>query len=335
MPIHLVQRTGRALSKLAFFARGIGDALCAISALAALSVIGLITACTTDVPAPSASEHWRFPAPRANTKLEVAIIKTGEQSTREGLIVAGGSLFEPVTMSYVAVLVKHPNGRLLFDAGLGSQVDAQYQANMPLWAKPFLSYRNTKPVIEWLRGSDDATIDHIVLSHPHWDHASGISDFPKAKIYMPAADAQFVKDGKPPAVLPIQFAHAGYNWQELKFSDARFGVFNQSKDWFGDGSVVFVPLPGHTPAATGMIVTVSSGNRYFFVGDAIWNSKALAGGASKPWLVRGLADHDSGETLASIRRIRDAYASNPGLLVVPAHDDKLHNTLGNYPSWLK
>jgi glyoxylase-like metal-dependent hydrolase (beta-lactamase superfamily II) len=293
------------------------------------------SACASDVPAPAASEYWRFPAPSTPSKLQVAIIKTGEQSSREGLVVSGGSLFEPVTMSYVAVLVKHPDGKLLFDAGLGRQVDAQYQASMPSWAKPFLSYRNPKPVADWLDGSDDAVVNTVVLSHPHWDHASGIADFPNANVYMPAADAQFAKDGKPPAVLPNQFAHAGYNALLLTFREQRFGLFQQSLDWFGDGSVVFVPLPGHTPASTGMIVTLISGQRYFFVGDAIWNSKALDDGAAKPWFARGFADYDSAQTLASIRRIRQAQASNPGLIVVPAHDNKLHNQLGYYPSWLK
>ena len=38
-------------------------------------------------------------------------------------------------------------------------------------------------------------------------------------------------------------------------------------DLFDDGSVVFVPLPGHTGGSNGMFVNLRSGKRFFFMGD--------------------------------------------------------------------
>ncbi len=312
---------------------------CAIARVAVLgAVLGVAiasNACSSDNPWPAATEQYRLPPAQTKAGVKVALIKTGSQQTRQGLTVAGGGLFEPMQLNYIAVLVRHPNGDLLFDAGLGRQIDQQYQADMPLWAKPFLGYVKSEPAINQLQANGISTIAHIVLSHAHWDHASGLGDFPDAQVYAPADEIEFIKQGKPPTILPSQFAHGGLKLKALQFQDKRFGVFTQSLDWFGDGSAVLVPLFGHTPGSIGLVLQTESGKRFLFVGDAIWNAKAVTSGASKPWFVRGLADHEAGDTLRALQRIRELQASNPGLVVIPAHDASVHDPIGYFPEkWL-
>jgi len=41
----------------------------------------------------------------------------------------------------------------------------------------------------------------------------------------------------------------------------------QSRDLYGDGSIVIVPAPGHTPGSVVVFVTLPGGARYAFVGD--------------------------------------------------------------------
>ncbi len=112
-------------------------------------------------------------------------------------------------------------------------------------------------------------------------------------------------------------------------------LFEPSLDWFGDASVVLVPLFGHTPGSVGLVLRTETGKRFMFVGDAIWNAKALQNGASKPWFVRDIADNHAGETLRSLQRILEFQASNPGLEIVPAHDASIHDRIGYFPEkWL-
>ncbi len=50
--------------------------------------------------------------------------------------------------------------------------------------------------------------------------------------------------------------------------------FDESLDLFGDGRLVLVPLPGHTPGSVGLFVTLDSGRRLFFSGDTSWRLEA-------------------------------------------------------------
>ena len=316
-------------------------------ALLACTLLG----CAAGNPLPQASEHYQLPGAQATNAstagppgtganpvaigVRAALIKTGSQSTRQALTIAGGSFFEPMQMNYIAVLIRHPGGDLLFDTGLGQQVDLQYQSAIPLWAKPFLRYIKSTPAVSQLQANGINTIGQIILSHAHWDHASGLADFPDAEVSLPAAEIDYIKIGKPPALIPAQFAHPGVKLKPLRFQDKRYGSFEQSLDWFGDGSVVLVPLHGHTPGSVGLILRSESGKRFMFVGDAIWNARALENGASKPWFVREIADTHAGETLRSLQRILDLQAANPGLEIVPAHDALIHDRIGYFPErWL-
>lgn len=311
-----------------------GSVLAWICRVLAIGLSLTLAACATETPPPARSEFYRLPAPKTATGLKVALIHTGRQSSREGLVMAGGGLTTPVDINYIAVLIRHPKGELLFDTGLGRSIDVQYQA-MPFWARPFLGYRQVNAASDQLLAAGAPLPAVIVLSHAHWDHASGLDDFPQARVLAPQAELDFIRTAAPPAVLPMQFAAAAARLEPLKFDARTFGVFEQSRDWFGDGSVVFVPLGGHTPGSTGLLIQLDSGQRYFFVGDAIWNARALATGASKPWFVRGIVDSEPGATLESLRRIRETQISNPGLVVVPAHDARVHNDLGFFPEkWL-
>jgi glyoxylase-like metal-dependent hydrolase (beta-lactamase superfamily II) len=302
---------------------------------ALLSTALALAACSSENPWPLANEQYRLVPAASRIGVRAALIKTGSHSSREGLTMAGGSLFESMQLNYIAVLIRHPSGDLLFDAGLGRQIDQQYQNNMPLWAKPFLGYSNSKPAITQLQNNGIQGISQIILSHVHWDHASGLSDFPDAQVSIPADEIEFIKVAGPPAVLPSQFAHAGLKLKALQFQDKPYGAFPRSLDWFGDDSVVLVPLFGHTPGSVGLVLQTESGQRFLFVGDAIWNAKALQSGASKPWFVRGFTDEHAGETLRAIQRIRELQAANPGLVVVPAHDARIHDTIGYFPEkWL-
>ena len=115
-----------------------------------------------------------------------AIIKTSQVAVREGMLVPGGSFLKQINSNFSAFLIKHRQDYLLFDTGMGRQIDGQYQQDMPMWLRLFFKYDH--PVVSAREQLDKAGLPplrRVILSHSHWDHASGVLDFPGVKIGRP------------------------------------------------------------------------------------------------------------------------------------------------------
>ena len=307
-------------------------------ALAALLTSGAATAASEVSPAPTGAAS--APGAQAPAEVSFAIIRTGGSHTREAVTFSGGSFSKKVGGVWSAFLVKHNGKLVLLDSGLGSKMAEQFDTDMPSWGKPLFRYEEEGPVVPARKQLDAAgmpPIEHIVLTHAHWDHASGLVDFPGAEIGVSEEEMASVRQakssmGKP---WPSQVGSKDLKWKILQFQPVPYEGFERSLDMYGDGSVVLVPMYGHTPGSVGMFVKVTSGKRYFFVGDVVWNAGALAEGRPKLWPVRKMVDHDDMQTQAAIDRIRAVMKRNPGLVVVPSHDGGVQDTLGYFPAWVR
>ena len=239
---------------------------------------------------------------------------------------------------FSAFLIEHGSTRMLFDTGLGQNIASQYQQDMPLWLRPFFRYEGpVNPARVQLDAAGIPPVQAIYLSHSHWDHASGLVDFPDAKVWLPAPEMGGVTSplGGLGGAWPSQVGSPAIQWRSFDFQPVPFEGFVASHDVYGDGTVVLVPLYGHTPGSVGLFVTVSSGQRYFLVGDAVWSARALDQGNPKFWLARLLVDAHTEHTQQAIERIRAGLARNPNLKVLPAHDGTAQDALGYFPKWLE
>jgi glyoxylase-like metal-dependent hydrolase (beta-lactamase superfamily II) len=304
-------------------------------ALAILASLSLLAGCTHPsfgpLHTPAADGSDRIP-PRVG----FAIVKTGTLVVREGLLYSGGDLSKTVQNHYSAFLIKHDDTLFLFDTGLGRNVRAQYAADMPFWRRPFFRYDD--PVVP-ARDQLEAVgpIDRIVLSHAHWDHASGLVDFPGVPIYVAKEELDFIHSatGSVGGAWPSQVSSPTLDWKTVTFADTPYEGFDRSADLFGDRSVVLVPMSGHTPGSIGMFVETDSHRRYFFVGDVVWSAGALREGRPKSFLARRAADRDVDATQRTIELIRAAMKRDPQLVVIPAHDGTVQRALGYYPGWVR
>lgn len=274
----------------------------------------------------------------ASPGVAFAIVKTGKVASLNGLMVAGGGFTNRVEGNFSAILVKHGQDSFLFDSGLGSKVAEQYQRDMPWWARAFFKY--DQPVVPARVQLDQAGIPpvpRIILSHAHWDHASGLGDFPEAMVWAAPEELHVIEHAKPGlgGAWPSQVSLPGLHWQPLEFKPQPYKLFDRSIDLFGDGKVVLVPLFGHTPGSIGMFVTVDSGKRFFFCGDAVWRADALKDGSPKFWPASLIVDKDRERTQHTIEQMRELIQQDPALVVVPAHDDSVQSALGYFPSWIK
>jgi glyoxylase-like metal-dependent hydrolase (beta-lactamase superfamily II) len=270
-------------------------------------------------------------------EVSFSLVKTAHVHAPAGLIVAGGGFGRSLELNHVAILVRHGDDAFLFDGGLGRKVAQQWGADMPWWAKP--AFRYEQPVTPARDQLDAAGIrvSRIILSHSHWDHASALVDFPEAEVWVTQAERDFDRgEGLGfPGAFPSQVGDPGIRWHVYALDGGPAAGFDRSLDLYGDGSAVLLPLPGHTPGAVGLLLTLGPGRQYLFCGDTVWSAEALKEARPKSWLASLVVDHDRAATLEAVRKLRELMRQRPGLVVVPAHDAPLQDTVGYFPQWVR
>ena len=272
--------------------------------------------------------------------VRLAIVKTARLRVHEHLLFAGGDSARQLDTNFSAFLVQHGDTLLMFDTGLGRHVATQYEQDMRWWERPFFRYEDpVTPVQAQLAAAGVGPVRQIVLSHTHWDHASAIDDFPGVPVWVPRQEMAMVEKARAGqrgagGAWPSQVASPQIDWHPLTFNQPAYEGFEASHDLFGDGTVVFVPMFGHTPGSTGLFLRLSSGKRVFLVGDVVWASGALKEGAPKIWAARHIVDHDVDQTAEAVRKIREVQRRRPDLVVVPAHDSVSQDALGYFPHWV-
>ena len=80
-------------------------------------------------------------------------------------------------------------------------------------------------------------------------------------------------------------------------------------DVLGDGSIIALQLPGHTPGSVGYLVS-----DWLFVGDALWRRE---GQKSR---LASAVDEDAAEAAHTRESLRTLVRERPRLRIIPAHD---------------
>ncbi|HYL44806.1 MAG TPA: hypothetical protein VEU97_15595, partial [Ktedonobacteraceae bacterium] len=96
--------------------------------------------------------------------------------------------------------------------------------------------------------------------------------------------------------------------------------FRSSHDLFGDGSIMLVPLPGHTPGQVGMFINRSNGPRLFLLGDAAWiNENYLRPATMHPfiWSAVTADDATARQTLIDLHQFARQH---PDIPMIGMHD---------------
>lgn len=273
----------------------------------------------------------------AVSTLQFSVIKTAQSAGGlEATIFDGGSWFKVRKLVHCAVLVRHPQGDFLYDTGIGTEVDSQTESFGPIDRQLF-RIEGLNPAIAQLtqHGYTPGQLMAIIPGHMHWDHASGIEDFPGVPVWIQNVSLDEAKTGHAPAFLQKQFDAPDIRWQPLALTPKSHLGFGPSLDLFGDGSVVLVDLTGHTQGQIGMFLTLADGARYFFIGDTTWALEGITTNSSRPWLTHKLAgvDRDIDQNARLVQKIHDLSKSDPALTIVPAHDENVLKTLPVYPQF--
>src|SRR5262245_1042908 len=286
--------------------------------LAAAAALFAWTFTASPLPAP-APFVGALPPASPPAGMAVYRLPTGVTHRSAGFAFRGGSLFERRDFAMAAVLVRHPRGDLLVDTGLGREIDAQVRA-MPSWFRAVTPYARGRSAAEQLdaAGYDRASLRAILLTHAHWDHVSGIPEFPGKPVWVTGEERRFVAEGG--WITAVARSFAGARYEEYGFEGGPYLGFARSHDVHGDGAVVVVPLPGHTPGSVVVFLALPDGRRYALLGDLVWQREGITLREERPWLQRRLADFDADAVRDGILRVSALAARFPGLVLVPAHD---------------
>jgi N-acyl homoserine lactone hydrolase len=165
---------------------------------------------------------------------------------------------------YFFFLVEHPQGRLLFDTGTHPKwkgADTQEGAGIAVVVG------EDDDVISKLAtlGISPTDIDHVVVSHLHFDHAGGLQFFPHAPIYVQERELRA-------AFWPPVYQRDLYDRDDFDH-DLNWHELDGEYDVFGDGSVTIIPTPGHTSGHQSLCVELPSGLTVFAADASYLESK--------------------------------------------------------------
>jgi N-acyl homoserine lactone hydrolase len=286
--------------------------LCAAASLLASSF------CAAPLPAPPPLEAPLPPA-RPPAQMALRILPTGVIHRNAALAYRGGSFSDARDFTMTAVLVEHPHGDVLIDTGFGRGLAAQLQ-RMPWAFRMTTDHEPGTTAADQLdtAGYDRERLRAILITHAHWDHVSGIADFAGVPVMVTADEHRFIADGGWITALARESPDAQY--QEYAFDDGAYLGFPASHDLHGDGAIVVVPAPGHTPGSVIVFVSLPDQRRFAFIGDLAWQSEGVTQREERAWPLRMLADDDPAQLRDALLRMSAIAARFPEITIVPAHD---------------
>lgn len=254
--------------------------------------------------------------------VEVSFLRCGTAIVPEFVAVRGG-LFAPVDIAHSAVLIRHPRATFLYDTGLCSNI-FQYLADQSLvFRKTLGNFALDQPLESHLRnqGLLDGGLDFALLSHLHWDHVSGVPDIPGIPLRVNRVEYDAAQEGMLDAFKGLSRRLLRDNPLTMFECDGpSYEGFRASHDLFGDGSIVLVPLPGHTAGNTGMFINRANGPRLFLLGDAVWVAANYQRPATMHALIWNTVCSDDATGRQTLIHLHHFAQAHPEIPLIAMHD---------------
>ena len=224
-----------------------------------------------------------------------------------------------VSMPVPAFLIEHPKGRALFDTGLhpACQHDPASRIGERMSGLYTIHFSQGEEVSARLEAMDrdPAAIDLIINSHFHFDHVGGNALIPNATMIVQRREWD--------ARLDDDFATShGLNPDDFDIGHP-LRLIDGEHDVFGDGSVVCIPTPGHTPGHQSLRLRLPAGDM-ILAADACYFCQTLR----ERRLPRYVFDRTA--MLASLDRLRSLEEG--GARIVFGHDPAFWRTVPQAPA---
>jgi glyoxylase-like metal-dependent hydrolase (beta-lactamase superfamily II) len=225
-----------------------------------------------------------------------------------------GTNIPKIRLVFSCYLIKHGNEYMVWDTGFGMNAG-------PVAPKTslvdLLAQLNVKP----------EQVKYVGLSHYHGDHVGQAGSFPKATLLIGKGDWDILSGPKLPAsvrrppgdvVNPEPFANwisGGGNVEPLLLD----------KDVFGDGTVIMLNTPGHTPGHHVLLVKLPRTGNVMLSGDLAHFRENYDNN-----VVPGF-NANRAETLASFDRVKQIAANLKATFIIQ-HDPRDVDKLPAFPA---
>jgi glyoxylase-like metal-dependent hydrolase (beta-lactamase superfamily II) len=207
-------------------------------------------------------------------------------------------------------LIKHGDDWLLWDTGITDAIAAMPQGQAPAdpgathWYRPKTLAAQLDEI-----GVKPAEIKFVAVSHTHPDHIGNVELFPQAMLLTQKAEYEW------PSPFGPRFK-----------AEHPVTKLAGDHDVFGDGSVVILSTPGHTPGHQSLLVKLPKSGAVVLSGDAVHFRENFDNRR-----VPSMNDN-ADKTIASMQRIADVMEKEHAQLWIN-HDKAQRDTLEMAPKF--
>lgn len=216
-------------------------------------------------------------------------------------------------LTYSCYLIRHGDDYMVWDAGngLGAGTESPKASIVELLGRLQIKAEQVK---------------YLGISHFHHDHIGQAASLPQATLLIGKGDWDLLNAEEPPQrVKPDEFAA----WRAL-FAPWISGaskvepLSQDKKDVFGDGSVVMLSMPGHTPGHHALLLRLPQTGAVLLSGDLTHFRENYQTDGVPTW------NSNRADTLASLDRFKE-IARNLRATVIIQHDPRDIGKLPAFP----
>lgn len=239
--------------------------------------------------------------------MKMHVLSGGRLRMRKSVYLPEADRSETIELPVNCVLLRHPQGNVLFDTGCHPSVLDDPQARWGAMARAMMPVgRPEDNVVSQLAQLDlsPQDIDVVVNSHFHSDHCGCNEFFRRATVICHRHELEAAQ-----AADAVQRGYLPVDWQQ----PMPIETVEAQRDLYGDGRIVLLPLPGHTAGTLGALIATDRDGEFLLAADAV----PLRVNLDQGILPRNTADPETAAaSMDEVRRL-----SSRGVTVVFGHDD--------------
>jgi N-acyl homoserine lactone hydrolase len=241
----------------------------------------------------------------------------------ESVWTPGENIGRDIEFSSTCWLIKHGKQWLLWDTGVPETAlnDPKGWSTLPKLIVYHLDKSITAQLAEIGLKPDD--IGRVAISHTHGDHIGNMALFANATILMQRAEYNWIHSPDGPNDNVNQLMALA---RQLLGTPKNLQLLDGDTDVFGNGSVILLATPGHTPGHQSLLVHLKKSGFILLSGDVVHLQENF-----QKNIVPSL-NTDKAASIASMERVRQLIATYKATLFIN-HDKRQIDKLRLLPAF--
>lgn len=256
--------------------------------------------------------------PTPQRTVRVTALPQAPRSVPTAIIVEGKFAPRRILNALTTFVIEHPNATFLVDPSVCLDAGERAIAQLPSVLRGVV----TPPADTLATVTALAQVPHLptpdfaLPTHAHWDHVCGLLDLPGLPVHMHSTEHNWAMAGAVAPVGGVRDSLVDRPVVQYDLDGPPVLTFTRSHDLFGDGSVVLVDLPGHTPGSIGVLAYTERG-WVLLAGDAAWHFEQIAAIRQKSSFPGNFVDNDRDEAFRTLQRL---HLAQHFATIIPTHD---------------